>query len=184
MYRVNLYPEFEDRKQAEHKRLRETILLAALAGLQLLLIGSLFLSGMLLRDRAARLRADNARLASLAHAAPQNPEVLVARQLLAARQARVNWSPKLASLGRLVEAPLILSNVTAQADLRGRGARLDVQGRIRSGGQSESVLELVESLRKDAAIARDFPQVRIGSVSGEESDRFKVVCEPAGKGPQ
>ena len=183
MYRVNLYPELEGRRQAERDRLRQTIALASLAGLQLLLIGSLLLSGMLLQDRATRLRAENARLASLAHATAQSPEVLVARQLLAARQARVDWSPKLAALGRLVEAPLILSNVIGQADLRGRGARLDVQGRIRSVGQTESVLQLVESLRKDPAMARDFPQVRIGSVSGEESDRFKVVCEPAGKGP-
>lgn len=157
-------------------------MVASLAGLQLILIGSLVLSGMILSDRAELLRQENARLtARIESAGSPRPEVLIAGQILAARQARVDWSPKLATIPRKMDSALILSNLVGQADLRGRGSRLALQGRVRAGGQSESVMRLVESLRTDPAMTRDLPLVRVGSVGGEGLDRFEVVCESLGK---
>jgi hypothetical protein len=185
MYRISLYREyFSKRKEAKRNSLW-TALMVAVAGAEAVLIVSLAIGGLLLREQANGLAAEVDRLNRLVAAGSQPPpELAVAAQILAVRQSRCEWYPKLAALSCAIEPSLVLTELTGQDGDRGRQPRLDLAGLVRSGGSGlDPLSRFTKSLSNNPQVAEDFPQVALETVEGGDSGRFKVSCQAARSTP-
>lgn len=181
MYRINLYPEAEERRREGQRRVGRTLLVSLLIGLEVVLLLLVGLSGVLLREQASTLRAEVERLSARAARVSQpSPELETSREILAARVVRIDWSPKLAALRRAIAPSLLLTEMSAQVGEKGRPTRLELSGTVRAGGgQMEPVSGFLESLRNDPSVADDFPVIKLGTLEGGGSSRFEIVCEAA-----
>jgi hypothetical protein len=186
MYRVNLYPEAAEHRRSTQRRLGRTLLVSILVGLEAVLLLLLGLSGILLREQAKNLQAEVDRLSTrAARAAQPDPLVEVARDLLAGRVSRVDWSPKLAALPGAIGPSLVLTEITAQMGEKGRPTRFELAGTVRPGAsEMEPVTLFVESLRNERSLADDFPVIKLGTLEGGGSSRFQIHCEAAPSGPK
>lgn len=184
MYRVNFYREYFTRRRDARRRLAQTasvaLLLAADAGLVLLLV----VSGVLLGARARSMRAEIDRIgAKVAEISAPRPELDTARQLAEVRRTRIDWSPKLAGLSRTIGSSLILTGVRGQEAAGNKSARLEITGQARSGAADmDAVARFTDALRLDPAFHHDLTNVRLGNLGGDQSSRFQIVCEAPGDG--
>lgn len=183
MYRLNFYPEFSARRRERRRHTLRFGVLAALVGVELALAGALVLSGLLLGDQARALRARVSRLTELAGGTSGAGEELeIVRELVARRQGRVDWAPKLAAVAASCDPALGLLEVKAEAGRSRRAARLEVSGSFRSAERDAGrVLEFVEDLSADPRISFDFPPARLESVDWSGAGRFRIVCERGGE---
>ncbi len=184
MYRLNLYPEYvEKRRLARLRALRLAVVIALLCA-ELLLICFSALSGVLLREQARDLQASIERLTARVQAESKpRPELDLAEALLKVRLTRTDWSPKLAALSSDVPPSLLLTEISGGASDAKTAAFLKLEGGFRSGrAPLEAVTGFIEALRRDPRIAREFPDINLGSIQGEEASQFEVVCGPGGGG--
>lgn len=179
MYRVNLYPEAAEQRRQARARLRRTLLVSVLVGLELVLVLLVGLSGVLLREQARTLRVEVNRLSTRALKAEQpDPVMETARDLLANRAARIDWSPKLETLAHTIGPSLVLTEVTAQMGEKGRPTRFELSGSVRPGASEMGPVTLfLESLRNERSLADDFPVIKLGVLEGVGSSRFQIRCE-------
>lgn len=186
MYRINLYPEFEDHKRRARKGACWTAILAGVLSVELILVGVLALSGTLLSEQAAAIRSEISRIGVQGSGrAADAGELSLARQLLDLRLSRIDWSPKLASLSERIDSDLILDKVTGQVASKGQPAKLLIRGGVRSSSDPlRSASGFVETLRSDPRIATDFPKIRLGNIGGDEGGRMQIVCEAQGDSTQ
>jgi Tfp pilus assembly protein PilN len=178
VYRINLYPEYVERRRVVRQRVGRTALVTVVVALELVLVVALVITGLLLREQAEGLRSDVASLRQqMNRASVQRPEMDVALQMLEIRQGRIDWSPKLASLSQQINRSLRLMELTGQTQAKGRDQILEIAGMIRGGGSDmQPVSVFIDSLRADPRISADFPFVRLGNVGGDGSTRFQVLC--------
>ena len=184
MYKINLHREyFEKRRQARAQALG-TGLAAGVVGIAILLIGTLAVSAVLLREQARSLREEKVRLTNQVQAlATPRPEIETARQILELRQSRVDWSPKLTGISERIDRSLMILDLTGQAAQGGRPSELAMTGMVRYGaGQMEAVARFMEALRADPRIKSDFPEVKLGTLEGADTGKFQVVCGSMGGG--
>lgn len=179
-YRINLYPEYFERRRAARTRLWFTSLLATLAGVGILLIAALFVSAYLLQERCASLEGEIQRLSEqVAHESRPGPELEVARQMLDLRRKRLDWSPKLAALSRRIGSSVKLQEVTGETARKGQPTRLELVGVTAGEGiRMEPVQTFIDGLRADPAMTEDFANIKLENVKGGGSGRFQIVCLP------
>jgi hypothetical protein len=180
LYRINLYPEFREKKQRAKRRLAFTAGLSVLVGLEVVLIVWLAVSAYLLDERADRMRDQIGRLSTSIEALDKpTPELDTADQILTIRRARIDWSPKLSALSCLMNRSLMLDELKGQRPEKGNPARLELTGSIlgsRTAG-TEAVSRLIEEIRQDPRIVGDLPRVTLERIEGGGSNQFQLVCE-------
>jgi hypothetical protein len=185
VYRINLYREYFEKKRRARAQMLGTGLAAGVIGIEILLIGTLAVSAVLLGEQTRDLREEVARLNTRLQAqATPRPEIETARQILELRQSRVDWSPKLAGLADGIDRSLIVLDLTGQAGQGGRPSQLALTGTVRSSvGQMEAVARFMEALRSDRRIKSDLPEVKLGTLEGAETGKFEVICSAPVGGP-
>jgi Tfp pilus assembly protein PilN len=180
LYKINLYPEYDEKRRAARKRMFRAALYTAILGVEFILLISLGISGFLIREQVSSLGGEVARLSAKVQtvSAVESPEIEVARQLMTRRRDRIEWSPKLAVLSRTIGPKLRLSDLDGRMRIQRQPPRMQVTGTIRSGGDVETVLEFIEALQAEDWLTRDFPEIRLGNLEGGGASRFLLVCEP------
>ena len=185
MYKVNLYPEYFDRRREARQRVILTGALSALAALGLLLIVSLAVSARLLEERAGQLRAEIPKLESQLQAAQApNPDFDTAQQLLKLRQDRLAWSPKLAALATGIGPSIRLLEVTGSSKRKGEPPKLSLVGvTAHSRAGMEPVVAFMDALRSEPTVSTDLPNIQLENLKGGGSSRFRIVCETETQSP-
>jgi len=178
VYRINLYPEYVERRRVARERVGRTALVTIVVALELVLVVALAITGLLLREQAGGLGSEVERLQQqIDRVSGQRPEMDIALQMLEIRRGRIDWSPKLASLSQQIGGSLRLTELTGQTKGRGHDTSLELLGVIRTGGADmQPVSVFIDSLRADPRIGADFPSVRLGNLEGGGSARFQVLC--------
>ncbi len=180
MYRINLYPEYRDSRKAARTRAASTAILFSLLGLEILLVGALFLSDSLLRERVVSLRSELAQLDTrLATETLDRPELTQALNMLEVRADRVDWSPKFTALAENIDASLMLLQLEGRASTRGERAQLIISGQYRTKkGRLQTVSAYLDRLRDDARLKSDFPRITLGNIRSDGKGEFDLLCTP------
>jgi len=178
MYRINLYPEYVERRHVARWRMGRTALVTAVLAFEFILVIALLITGLLLKEQADGLRVEIGRLSQRVDAASgQRPEIDVAMRMMQLRLGRIDWSPKLASVSQQIDWTLRLTELMGQTEGRGRRAGLELKGVIRTGGaEMQPVSLFMDAIRNDPRISVDFPVVKLGNLEGAGSARFQVLC--------
>lgn len=179
MYRINLYPEYRDSRRAARTRAASTAILFSLLGLEVLLVGALFLSESLLRERASSLRGELTQLEErLASETLDRPELRRALGLLEVRADRIDWSPKFAALAEHIDETLMLSQLEGRASKKGERPRLIVSGQYRNDrARLATVSDYLDRLRLDERLNGDFPMIALGNIRSDGKGEFDLLCE-------
>ena len=181
MYRINLYPEYQLARRDQRRRARQTAVVTALLGVELLLVGALVLSDATLRQRIGAVSAELPGLqVSLAQNDDPCPGFTTAQRLAELLESRVVWAPKLAALADRGGRRLEFTSVSGRLEAKGRGAWLSIAGACKSDGGLIDVRRFVTALRGDARVSRDLPVVALGNVEGDREAEFEVRCRNQG----
>lgn len=181
MYRVNLYREFFEGRALRRRRLVSLSLLVVLGSLGVLLIAVGVANGILIAERRAALEKELTQSGSAPAGSEASPDLSMAKQLLQLRRERIEWSPKIAALAARTSPVLRLVEVRGEIERKGVPAYLEIQGVVRAdAGGTEPVIAFIEGLREDPAVHGDFPEVSLGTLEGEGSGRFRVICREGG----
>ena len=156
-----------------------------LLGLEVVLVCTLVLSSILLGEQARSLKAEVGRLSGLVEQETSaSPAELMhmARQIIQIRNSRIDWSPKLSSVSELIDSEVRLVQVVGQVAQKNGPARLSISG-VAEGVNNEmdAVTSFMKTLRTSSSIAGDFPNVRLETIEGNRSGRFRVVCNSQGQ---
>jgi hypothetical protein len=194
MFRLNLYPEAEEKRRARLARTGATalvtLLVAVTVALTLFHAGSGFVMADRARDLAARRAGAEREAAALAGAEPAK-EMALLRARLRARADRVVWSPKLAEMSRLLPPPLVLDNIMVAE--RGKGQAipaLAVHGSVLQGSVRDpvpAIVSYVTALKESAVFTEGIASVELASVSTDNQSgitSFHVVCPLVDAPPQ
>ncbi len=178
MFKLNLYPEHDSKQHNARVRVARKGILVGLLGLELLVVGSLYLSASLLSDRADQLKEMLPGLqARIANYKQAGPELEIARQMLQLRDQRIDWAPKLAAMSEVIPPSLQLERLDGQIDIKREPAKLELEGKvIRGGDHLEQVTDFISSLQADSRISTKFPGVRLETLKGDQSGQFQIVC--------
>jgi hypothetical protein len=183
MFKVNLYPEREEKRRLARRKAMTTAAISGVLGINAVLVGSLILGATLLQERCRTLGDEVARLQAIAdRKGTKAPGLELTRELFQLRQERVEWSPLLASIAENIPSSLVLEEIQGQTTHGRMQSRFDMNGLGRGGTVAMAdVSGFVNHLRDDPRVNRAFPDVALGSVRSETGE-FQVVCEqPAGK---
>ncbi len=179
MYRINLYPEYQLARRAMRRRARVTALLTTLLGIELLLVGALLVSDVILRERIASLRNE---LPALTLRLEQNgrpcPQYELAREMVDLLAQRVVWAPKLAAVAERTGGGIGLTAVSGHAARRDGPPELTIEGACRDDSGLAAVTDYIESLRRDDRFRSDLPSVALGTLRGDAGAEFEVLCRP------
>jgi Tfp pilus assembly protein PilN len=180
-YRVNLYPEREERAGSLRRHLLRGALFGVVAGVEVLLIGFLIVSGFQLRERVQSETRAVEEVEAAARPVPEAADVAVARSLVQTRVARVDWSGVLLAVSGALPRNLILTRVEAGAGGLQSGLNgLNLEGRISGGGTDLTpVLGFMQALRESAAVTARFPQVDLGTAPSQTDQTFQVIVRAA-----
>ncbi len=180
-YRVNLYPEREERAGSLRRHLLRGALFGVVAGVEVLLIGFLIVSGFQLRERVQSETRAVEEVEAAARPVPEAADVAVARSLVQTRVARVDWSGVLLAVSGALPRSLILTRVEAGAGGLQSGLNgLNLEGRISGGGTDLTpVLGFMQALRESAAVTARFPQVDLGTAPSQSDQTFHVIVRAA-----
>ena len=180
-YQVNLYPERVQRTALVRRGILRGSILGAILGVELLLVGLLVISGFQVRGRVSDLRASIAALDVRSREVSETPEIRIARQIVQARLARVDWAVTLDAVARTLPSDLILAKIEAGTG-RGRGSMdgMDLNGRTIGGSTDlNSVIGFMQTLRDNEAVTRRFSLVDLGTASSQGRQEFQVVLRRA-----
>jgi hypothetical protein len=182
MYRINLYPEYQDKRRAARRRASATAGLLGLLGLEVLMVGALVLSDKLLSDQANALREELPQLTvSLQTVSRERPELDLALELLAVRTGRIDWSPMLAALADSGDKMLTFVELKGESVTKHRGASLVLSGEaLGSEEHLEQVAAFMERLRRDERLSGVFGDIALGNIRGGGSGEFDLICQPVG----
>ena len=180
MYRINLYPEYRERRQRQRSRTAAGGVLLALLGLEVLMVGALVVSDHLLNERAAALRSELPQLTARLQAnTRERPELDVALELIALREKRVDWTPKLAAVAEQCAAGMKLVEIQGRTASKRERPRFEINGEaLDADGALSVVSSYLERLRADPRMTDDFPRVDLGNIRGGGSGEFAVLCAP------
>jgi hypothetical protein len=183
MYELNLYPEQGEKKRIARAVSARASVLCALVGIELILICTIGISNRMLSEEAGFIRHDIDLLGSSAGTnATIDTRLAVAQEIISIRSNRVEWATKLAAISRDLAPGLVLVNVTGQVT-SGESSVLQIEGRIAGNVQEvEAVSRFVEGLRSERELTRDFPQVRLGTIAGDDVPRFQIRCTGVPRG--
>jgi hypothetical protein len=179
MYRINLYPDYQHNRRLARFRALTMGVLAILLGFEILLVGVLIVSDHLLSERVALLRDDmpvlSARVQSLTH---PRPDLDLARELIAHRSGRIDWSPKLAAISEHCGASLQFREVEGRARTQHEQPLLRIRGEAKKYINSlEAVTDFMQRLRRDERLHAEFDDIGLGNIRDGESGEFEVSCE-------
>jgi Tfp pilus assembly protein PilN len=179
VFRVNLYAERSERRAAARGRLLRAAAEAALVSVAGLVVTTIVISGLLLRERESALAADVARLNELLAPAPaSDQEMGLAREIFAVRRARIEWSPKLAALAEAVDDGLVLDSFQGQSPQERIPAAFEIEGGGPDGDVDlDKVSAFVARLREDRRVTDGFAAVKLGNIRSG-NDGFLVVGVP------
>ncbi len=185
MYRINFNREYFARRKAAKMGLLWTASFSAILAVEAGLLGLLIVSSFLLGGRVRSLRDEVGRIAArVENASRPRPELGGVRQLDAVRRARVDWAPKLAGLSRDLGPSLILVGLKCQLSAGGRPPQMEIVGQIRgTASDMGAVGRVTVAVRADDAVNRDLPNVRLGTLGGDLTSRFQIVCEAPESAP-
>jgi Tfp pilus assembly protein PilN len=176
-YRVNLYRERDERAGTLRRHLLRGALFGVIAGIEILLIGFLVVSGFQLRERIRTETQTVEKLEAEAKPEPEAAGVAAARSLVQARVDRVDWSRVLLAVSGALPRTVILNKIEAgsgglQSSLNG----MNLEGRISGGGTDLApVLGFMRALRESAAVTSRFPQVDLGTAPSPNEPSFQVI---------
>lgn len=178
MYRINLYPEYVFRRQQARSRTMRLAVQASLMGVVLLVIGSLSLSALLLHDKMSSCNQQiTSQTELLMGTTEQRRALALADEVVALRNTRIDWSPKLAALSERIDPNLILVEFKGNIADRGQPARLEIWGEALKDEVQISVFSnFVEVLRDDERFVQDFPGLQLGGIKDGKRTRFQVIC--------
>jgi Tfp pilus assembly protein PilN len=179
MYRINLYPEYTEKRRRGKRRMLRTGLLAVIVALEAVLVVALIITGVLLGERAGQLRTEIAHLTAEANrgAAP-SPEMSAALELLQVRQSRLEWAPKLAAVGDTIDPMLLLTSISARSAGRQGNPRFELSGVLRgTPPDMQAVPRFMDALRAARRVHESLPDVQLGTMEGGTEGRFTIVCQ-------
>lgn len=185
MYRINVYHEYGLRRRAARRRAWQAAVLSGFLGLIALMVAGFAISAVLIGDRVRRAREQVERLeAQAGRPEPAGPEQELARQTLAVRRERIDWSPILAAVADCVETDLELFKIDGRSEFRAQPAQLVLKGRTRSSGTDVEIAgRFIARLRDEERIGREFPTVQLEAMQGGQVSEFSVLCRREGAAP-
>ncbi len=177
-YRINLYPEYADKRSAAKRRTGLTAALAAVAGIQAFVIGSLVLNAQFLDSKIDSVSAELPRLEEYIQTESVPREDLVtARELVELRRNRVDWAPKLAALSHAVTRNVKLVKLEGRRENADSPATLAINGEAKvDSKQLERVSAFLGRLREDDAFGPSFASITLGNVKADINGGFDVNC--------
>lgn len=181
MFKINLYKDFESHRRAENQgALRRRVAVAAVI-VAMVLTGTQVLSALLLKDQVSLLQGGLASLERVKPAGGVDTETMaLARQMLQVRGARIDWTPKLASIANVKDSSIALTRVEGRSSYKNSKARFVISGRSNSGVvKLDIVSEYVNQLRRDEGLKSDFPGVVLENIKSKTGE-FEIRCEPEG----
>ena len=177
-YRINLYPEYNDKREAAKRRTWLTAAITAVAGLQILVIASLALNAHFLDTKAAQVSGDLPRLEEyIQRESEPRADLQTAQELLAIRRARVDWAPKLAAISRADVSGVDLVKLEGHHEQAAAPASLTIAGEARvDDRQLKRVGVFMTMLRDDEAFGPDFVSITLGNVKSDAAGGFDISC--------
>lgn len=184
MYRINLHPEYEERRRRTRQGLLQTVLFSVLLGCQLLLVGSLILSAVLLDEQVGILTSAVPRLErSVADTIDAGRDRHLARQLFQVRDQRIEWSPILVAMAEVIPDSLEVVSIEGVSATPKDPASLLIRGHgDEPRARLDQVTRFIEGLRQDPRVVDRFSDIRLGTIKGDEAGQFQVICSPGGGG--
>jgi hypothetical protein len=142
------------------------------------LVGALFVSGNLLRERVETMSGDLPQYRQEVQQQVQShPELDLATTLLDIRKRRSDWSPMLAGLADHCGRDMVLDEIEATTSNDKDRAMLVISGAMnREDTSLEEVSAFMASLRDDPRFNHDFDEIELGNIRGGGSGDFQVVC--------
>jgi Tfp pilus assembly protein PilN len=182
VFRINFYTGRETRNRAARRRALRAGGLAALFGINLLLVATLILSTHLMGNRVVTLREDASRLDATSKPTVAATERLeLARELHRVIMARTDWAPKLAALSETIDPSLLLVEIRGRARHKKSPASLELNGVTADHKANlDDVSRFIAALRSDDRFRDGFEGINLGTIRSEAGE-FQVICEPVQK---
>jgi hypothetical protein len=179
VYRINLHPEFAERRRAAKQRRVEFFWVVVLLAMAVILVSTTVMNTIVLDEQTRSLDESLPRLSQMVDSlSATQPEVSLARELIAVRERRVDWSPQLAAVSQEIPNSLTLSRVSGRTATQSQPARFILEGEVRSGKNPlNEVSAFVDSLRNDQRVVRNFPAIKVGRIKERDSGQFELICE-------
>lgn len=186
MFRLNLYPEAEQKRRAQLAKTGQTALIAFLSALTVVL--TLFHAGtsLVFADRTRGLATQRARfekeIETLKAASPSKSLPRL-QERLATRTSRTLWSPKLVALAQSIPAPLLVDDISLRE--RGKGQSIPallIHGTVVAGMSRDpvpTIVAFVNALKESPEFTEGLASVDLSSVSTEKetgATYFQIVC--------
>jgi hypothetical protein len=186
VFRLNLYPEAEEKRRARLAQAGQTALITFLAAVTLSLTAFHAGSSVILTDRTRDLRRRQAQFDTEAASIRSSGGAAGLGQLqqrLAARASRTVWSPKFVEVARRIPTAIVLDEISVRERGRGQtGPALSVLGSVIPGAArdpSAAILGFVSSLKESPAFMEGLSSIELSSVSTEKETgitSFQIVC--------
>jgi Tfp pilus assembly protein PilN len=176
---VNLYREREERALQFRQGLVRGVVLGVVAGLEILLIAMLLVSGQQLKNQADRIRTSVTALETRMGPRPDNQELHQLRTLIRSRVDREDWASTLSAVAAAVPPGLLLTEVQGGVGTqRGSINGLELKGRLEGTDRDLAVVfAFIAALEADSVIATRFPVVDLGTAQGR-GNSFQIICRP------
>ncbi len=178
MYKINLYPEYDQNRKAARTRAASTAVFFSLLGLEVVLVGALILSGSLLGEQVDTLSEDLIRLEDrLVNETLDRPELSIALDMLEVREARIDWSPKFVSIAEHLGESLALEELEGRAYSKRDPASFTISGHYRDKSATlDKVSGYIDRLRDDPRMYGDFPGITLGNIRSDGKGEFDLRC--------
>ncbi len=186
MFRLNLYPEAEEKRRAQLAKTGQTALIAFLAAVTIVLTAFHAGSSVILADRTRDLSKQRAQLEKEIEAIKASGASKGLARLqgqLASRTSRTLWSPKLVELAREIPPALLVDDISLRE--RGKGQSipaLQIRGNVPAGIVRDpvpTIVAFVSALKANAAFVEGLASIDLSSVSTEKetgTTSFQIVC--------
>jgi len=180
MYRINLYRERETRGQERRRGILRAGLFGVVLGLEVVLVGFLVVSGLLIGEKSKAVESSLANIRSRIEATEESPELRASRTLVHARVQRIDWATVLDAVARSIPDDVTLKTLEGGFQhVANQRPGLDLEGGITDNRrQLESVVAFVDSLRAEPRLTRVFPRIDLETVETERTKIFRIVCRP------
>ncbi len=177
-YRINLYPEFNAKRNADRRRTRLTAAIAAVAGLQIFVICSLLLNSQFLGTKIDSVSEELPRLEQyIQQESAPRIDLMAAQELLEIRRERIDWTPKLAALPQAMVQDISLVKLEGHHENVGAPPSMFIVGESKvDNHQLDRVGTFLATLRNNDDFGRSFTTITLGNVKADATGGFEVSC--------
>jgi Tfp pilus assembly protein PilN len=182
MYRINLYPRGREKRAERAGRVRRVAIMALVSGTAVAFVGLFIVSALAVKEQANSAERTAASLRNQMTSAQKTESRVVVnqiRELVEKRSQRLDWSPALTEIARLLPGNLILESIEAYTTPSGgdRFQGLTLFGRLTAGRNMEPVIRFAGMLSQSDVYRQQFNEAKVDRVDTRgEVARFPILC--------